>query len=268
MASEWCDGKRITRNNERELNMEWKKLVGPGYVWVVRLNALTWVGVVVMLLFALSLVRDIHGNTAGLALALDKMDTAPASWWERFKASPIETIKATVHGDGLTAAPARPIIDQNAILAIQPVSTTTQIKLDVLTKPGELKTYIEDNLAALNKTGKLSAAYPACEPLTDLRQPWVASSGQPDTPRCLNSASGNTVWMVSLISDGNQFAPWLMSWIGVFHKGEKTWEYRNVEGLGGGAKLPGYKSVNPDMVPFQVAADFPYLVAKTEGVVK
>lgn len=243
--------------------MEWKKLVGPGYVWVVRLNAMTWIGVVVMLFFALSLVRDIHGNTAGLALALEKMDTAPASWWERFKTSPIETIKATVHGDGLTDKAARPVFDQNAILAIQPVSTTTQIKPDALTKPAELKTYLEDNVAALNATGKLSDTYPACDPLDDLRKPWVnAKTGQPDIPRCLISKSGDTIWMVSVISDGNQYTPRLLSWIGVFHKTGKSWEYRNVEGLGGGAKLPGYKSINPDMVPYQIAADFPYLVVQ------
>lgn len=249
--------------------MEWKKLVGPGYVWVVRLNAMTWIGVVVMLLFALSLVRDIHGNTAGLVLALEKMDTAPASWWERFKAAPIETIKATASGGISTAKAPRPVIDQNVVLAIQPVSTTTQIKPDALTKLADLEAYVEDNVAALNATGKLSGEYPTCDPLDDLRKPWVnAKTGQPDIPRCLTSKSGDTIWMVSVISDGNQYAPRLMSWIGVFHKTEKLWEYRNVEGLAGSAKAPGYKSVSPDMVPYEIAADFPYLVVKAEGAEK
>lgn len=111
----------------------------------------------------------------------------------------------------------RPVIDHNVILAIQPASTTTQIKPDALTKPAELKAYIEDNVSALNATGKLSTTYPACDQLDDLRKPWVNSkTGQPDIPRCLVSNSGDTIWMVSLISDGNQYAPRLMSWAGVF----------------------------------------------------
>lgn len=242
--------------------MEWKKLVGPGYVWVSRLNAATWVGIVVMLLFALSLVRDIHGNTAGLAAKLAKMDTAPASWWERFTAAPIETIKGTASG-GLAAAKPRPVLNQSVALAIMPVSTTTQIQVDSLTKPADLKSYIDGNVQALNSTGNLSTEYPACDPLDDLRKPWLNSkTGQPDIPRCLVSKSGDTIWMVSVISDGNQYAPRMMSWVGVFHKEGKGWSYLNVEGLVGSAKLPGYKSINWDMIPYQMASDFPYLVTK------
>jgi hypothetical protein len=228
------------------------------------MNALTWVGVVVMLAFAMSLVRDIHGNTAGLAERLAKMDTAPASWLERFVAAPWDTIKGTAAG-GLKVSKSRPVIDQAAIMAIMPVPTTAQIQADTLTKPADLKTYIDDNVVALNATGKLSAEYPACDPLDDLRKPWLnTKTGQPDIPRCLISKSGDTIWMASVISDGNPYAPRMMSWLGVFHKVGDKWEYRNTDGLGGSAKLPGYKSVNADMIPYQIAADFPYLVAKSE----
>lgn len=241
---------------------EWRKLVGPGYVWVARMNALTWVGVVVMLAFALSLVRDIHGNTAGLAARLAKMDTAPASWLERFTAAPWDTIKGTVAG-GLKVSKSRPVIDQGVVMSIMPVPTTAQITAEALTKPADLKTYIDDNVVALNATGKLSAEYPACDPLDDLRKPWLNSkTGQPDIPRCL--IGKETIWMASVIGDGNQYMPRMMTWLGVFHKIGEKWEYRNVEGLGGSAKLQGYKSVNADMIPYQVAADFPYLVAKSE----
>lgn len=241
---------------------EWRKLVGPGYVWVSRLNAITWMGVVVMLAFALSLVRDIHGNTAGLAERLAKMDTAPASWWERFTAAPWDTIKGTAAG-GLKSAKPRPVIDQAAIMALMPIPTTAQIQGEALTKPADLKAYIDDNAKALNATGKLSSEYPACDPMDDLRKPWLnAKTGQPDVPRCL--VKDGTIWMASIVGDGNPYAPRMMTWLGVFHKGDAGWEYRNVEGLGGTAKLQGYKSVNADMIPYQVAADFPYLVAKSE----
>ena len=252
---------------ENELKLGWQRYVTPGHVWVARLNTLTWIGAVALFALSASAAWDVYDNTLGLAKRLSAAQSAPPTWWERFKVSPIETIKGTING-GFSGAQPRPAIDQNVVLTIQPVSTTTQIKLDALTKPADLKSYIEDNVAALNSTGKLSTAYPACEPLVDLRTPWVARSGQPDIPKCLISKSGDTIWMASLISDGNQFSPRLMSWIGVFHKAEKSWEYRNAEGLGGSAKLPGYKSVNADMVPYQVAADFPYLVASTEGVEK
>lgn len=244
--------------------MEWRRLVTDGYVWVARLNALTWLGVLVMGLFAVSLVRDIHGNTTGLMERLAKMDTAPASWWERFTAAPWDTIKGTATG-GLKSAKPRPIIDQAAIMALMPVPTTPPIQAETLTKPADLKAYIEDNAKALNSTGKLSADYPACDPMDDLRKPWVnAKTSQPDIPRCLVAKSGDTIWMASIVSDGNQYMPRMMIWLGVFHKTGEVWEYRNVEGLGGTAKLQGYKSVNPDMIPYQVAADFPYLVAKSE----
>ena len=237
---------------------DWRKLVTPGHVWVARLNAFTWVGVVIMLLFALSLVRDIHGNTVGLAERLAKMDTAPASWLERFVAAPWDTIKGTAAG-GLKASKPRPVIDQAAVLALMPVPTTAQIQAEALTKPGDLKAYVYDNLAALNSTGKLSAEYPACDPLDDLRKPWLNSkSGQPDIPRCL--IGKDTIWMVSVVGDGNQYMPRMLTWVGVFHKAGEKWEYHNTEGLGGSVRLQGYKSVNADMIPYQIAADFPYLV--------
>lgn len=246
---------------------EWRKLVGPGYVWVSRMNAMTWVGVLVMLLFALSLVRDIHGNTVGLADKLAKMDTAPASWWERFMAAPMDTIRGTASA-GVSAAKPRPALDHTAALAIRPVPPTSQILVENLTKPGDLKTYIDDNLKALAETGKLAAQYPPCDPLEDLRKPWVnAKTGQPDIPRCLTSKAGDTIWMVSLINDGNQYVPRMVPWIGAFHKDAKGWAYYNVDGLAGGAKLQGYKAINWEMVPYQMGADFPYLIAN-EGEAK
>lgn len=245
-----------------ESKAEWRKLVGPGYIWISRLNAVTWVGVVVMLLFALSLVRDLHGNTVGLTAKLAKMDSTPASWWERFLTAPIDTIKDTASG-GLASTKQRPMLDTKMVMALMPTPATPPIQLESLTKPGDLKAYIDDNVKALNATQKLATEYPVCDPLDDLRKPWVnAKTGQPDIPRCLVSKSGDTIWMVSVISDGNQYAPRMMSWAGVFHKDGKAWAFYNVEGLAGSGKLQGYKSVNFDMIPYQMASDFPYLVAK------
>ena len=247
--------------------MEWKKLVTPGYVWVARLNAITWVGLLFMACFAGSLVRDIHGNTAGLAQALAKMDTAPASWWERFKAAPWDTVKGTASA-GLTASkPPRPVLDQNVVMSIQPIPMSPPILPEGLTKPADLKSYVDGNVVALNTSGKLATEYPACDPLDDLRKPWVnTATGQPDIPRCLVSKSGNTIWMVSVISDGNQFMPRMMPWFGVFHKDAKGWTYFNVEGFAGSGKLPSYKSITWDMIPYQMGSDFPYLVAKAGEV--
>lgn len=248
--------------------MDLEKLVGPGYVWVARLNAITWVGVLVMLLFALSLVRDIHGNTSGLVEKLAKMDTAPASWWERFTAAPWDTVKGTAKGGILTASKPRPVLNQSAVLAIQPMPTAAPVLPEHLTLPADLKSYIDGNITSLNSTGKLATEYPACDPLDDLRKPWVnARTGQPDIPRCLISKSGNTIWMVSVISDGNQYMPRIVPWFGVFHKDAKAWAYYNVEGFSGSAKLPGFKSVNWEMVAFQMEGDFPYLFTK-EGEAK
>lgn len=247
--------------------MDLEKLVGPGYVWVARLNAITWVGVLVMLLFALSLVRDIHGNTSGLVEKLAKMDTAPASWWERLTAAPWDTIKGTAKGGILTAKP-RPVLNQNAVLAIRPMPTAAPVLPENLTQPADLKSYIDGNVTSLNSTGKLATEYPACDPLDDLRKPWVnARTGQPDIPRCLISKSGNAIWMVSVIGDGNQYMPRIVPWLGVFHKDAKDWVYYNVEGFAGSAKMPGYKSINSQMVAGQMAGDFPYLFTK-EGEAK
>ncbi|WP_176317924.1 hypothetical protein [Burkholderia vietnamiensis] len=243
---------------------EWRRLVTPGHVWVARLNAATWVGALVAFLFAASLVWVIYGNTTGLAKALAHVDDAPVTWWDRFFASPWDTVTGTAHEIGKQP---RPVLNRDAVATIQPVPQG-QISVNALTKPADLKGFINDNLKALNSTGKLSADYPACDQLDDLRKPWVNSkTGQPDVPRCLVSKSGDTIWLASLISNGNDYMPQVMPWLGVYHKdSEGRWNYYNVDGVvpAATARIGGYSSVTFDMIPYQIARDFPYLTKQGE----
>lgn len=242
---------------------QWKRLVTPGHTWVARLDAMTGIGVAVVLVFALSLTRDIHGNTVGLAEKMSQVSTEPASGWERFVAAPIETLKGAMKGERVARGGARPQLDYAAVAAIAAVPAN--LTFENLTAAGDLKTYIDDNVRALNGTGKLSADYPACDKLDDLRKPWVnGATGTPDIPRCLTSSSGDTIWMASIIGDGTQWAMSAAPWLGVFHRTAEGWAYYNVQNFvpAGRFGLRGYKAVSFDLIPYQIARDFPYLIAQ------
>lgn len=243
---------------------QWRKLVTTGHVWAARFNAFTWVGVVLMGLFALSVTRDIDGNTRGLAQKLSQMNQEPASWWERFAAAPWQTLKGAATGGLQAGGKARPQLDMNVSSSILQMPQQP-IPAEALTKPADLKAFLDENVKALNATGALSTDYPQCDKMDDVRKLWVNSkTGLPDIPRCLTSASGDTIWMASIIGDGG-YIPTAAPWLGVFHKdGKGKWSYLNTDGivLASRAKLPGYKTVNFDMIPYQVARDFPQLIAK------
>ncbi|MFB0827740.1 hypothetical protein ACEU07_20910 [Chromobacterium violaceum] len=247
---------------------QWRKLVTPGHVWVARLNTFTWIGAVVLGLFALSLVRDIYGNTVGLAKRLQEVNQAEPTTWERLKAAPWDTLKGMASGD-TGGGRVRPVIDMNALGSIMALPAPGQT-LDVanLAKPADLKGYVDAQIVSLNKTGKLSSDFPACEPMADLRKPWVSpKTGKPDAILCNMAKSGDTIWMASFVSNGDPYYPAPRAWFGVFHKDSAgKWAYLNTQIINAAsAQLPGYKSVNLDMIPFQFAADFPYLVAKQES---
>ncbi|MDC6237006.1 hypothetical protein PP724_22850 [Ralstonia solanacearum] len=241
---------------------DWKRLVTPGHTWVARMNAFTWIGVLVMALFGLSLVRDVYSNTYGLAQKLAQVNTAPPTWWEMFKASPWQTLTGRTADLFRKEKPPRPVLDYAVASSIVNPVPATPIPAEKLTSVPDLQAYIEDVTKALNDTGKLKDP---CEPLADLRKPWVNKSGTPDTPLCLTSATGDTIWMASIINTSNN-AMWPLAtpWLGLFHRVDGKWKYFNVERLIGArvAALPAYPNVNFDMIPYQVAKDFPYLIAQ------
>jgi hypothetical protein len=239
---------------------QWQQLVTPGHTWQARLNRITWIGALLLALFALSLVRDIHGNTIGLAMALSEANQAgDASWFERFRAEPWQTVKGTF--TGRATAPTRPQLAP--AIQLQPLPAGG---LDPagLTMPADLDTYIADQLNALQRTEKLSTEYPDCDPMTTLLKPWVNSrTGRADVPRCKFGAD-NTIWMASLISQGSPYSPPL-PWLGVFHKGAAGWVYRNVDIGQRSALLNGHETIAVDHVIYQIARDFPDLIAPADS---
>lgn len=240
---------------------EWKKVVTPGHVLVARMNALTWVGAVLLIFLLASIARDIAGNTFLLKERLAAVSQANPSLFERLTVDPLETIKSFFRKKAKTADQPRPELDQNAAFSIQPVPATG-VSTQNLTRPADLKEFVVDNVKSLNATGKLSGAYPACDRLDDLRKPWVNSkTGQPDTPRCLTSATGDTIWMASIIGSADGYT--VIPWLGVFHKTDGKWAYQNANILpAASAKLDGFGSVDFAMIPYQIQTDFPYLIAQ------
>lgn len=244
---------------------DWKRLVTPGHMWVARMNAFTWIGVVVMALFGLSLVRDVYSNSYGLAQKLAQVNTAPPSWWEMFKTSPWQTITGHTAQLFQKQRPPRPVLDYAAASAISNPLPPTPIPGNKLTGMADLQAYVEDVTHDLNATGKLKDP---CEPLTDLRKPWVNASGTPDTPLCLTSTTGDTIWMASIVNTSSSpVFPMTTPWLGVFHRVDGKWKYFNVERLIGArlAAIPAYPNVNFDMIPYQVENDFPYLVVQSKA---
>jgi len=241
---------------------DWKRLVTPGHMWVARMNAFTWIGVVVMALFGLSLVRDVYSNSYGLAKKLADPFAVDISLWDRFLTHPIDTVTGGTAKLFSKQKPPRPVLNYAAASAISNPLPPTSIAGNKLTGMPDLQAYVEDVTHALNATGKLKDP---CEPLTDLRKPWVNASGTPDTPLCLTSTTGDTMWMASIVNTSSSpVFPMATPWLGVFHRVDGKWKYFNVERLIGArlAAIPAYPTVNFDMIPYQVANDFPYLVAQ------
>ncbi|MFM0381594.1 hypothetical protein PQQ72_31740, partial [Paraburkholderia strydomiana] len=237
------------------------RLVTRGHVIVARMNATTWLPVLVMMLLAVSLVRDLYGNTYGLGEKLARIDTAPPSFLERLRASPWKTITGQASAILEQHKQPRPVIDTLATTAINPLPSAP-IPGDKLTSMADLAGYVQSVTDALNSTGKLKDP---CEPLKDLRAPWVDSSGLPNTPLCLTSTSGDAIWMASIINTTNNTTfPVAVPWLGVFHRDGGKWKYANVNGLIGRptAQLPAYPTLISSMIPYQIARDFPYLVMK------
>ncbi|MBW5287867.1 hypothetical protein [Burkholderia gladioli] len=235
--------------------------VTPGHVIVARINATTWLPVLVMMLLAVSLVRDLYGNTYGLGEKLAMVDTAPPTFWERFGASPWKTITGQASALLEQRKPSRPVLDASVTTAINPIPPTP-LPGDKLTSMADLAGYVQSVTDSLNSTGKLSDR---CEPLKDLRAPWVDANGLPNVPLCLTSTSGDVIWMASIVnSTGNTMFPVATPWLGVFHRDGGKWKYANVSGLIGRptALIPTYTNLTGDLIPYQIAKDFPYLVAQ------
>lgn len=237
------------------MSPQWQQLVTQGHVWQARLNQATWIGALVLGMFAISLTRDIHGNTIGLVVALTQVRTdQPASWRERFWLNPWQTVTSSI--TGTSGRQARPQIDWSGV---QPLPAGG-VDPHTLTSPADLAQYVSEQLAALQSTGQLSAEYPACDPMTSLAgQPWVNSrTGLADIPRCLVGA--RAVWMASVVGNG-QRNPSALPWLGVFHKeGTAGWTYRNVSLRTESALLHGHTTISLEMVAYQVAEDFPGII--------
>lgn len=241
--------------------LQWRLLVTPGHVWQARLNAITWLGVVLLTLFAVSLTRDIYGNTIGLVSAVAKAEmNAPPSWWERFKAAPWTTVKTTVTGKGSVAAAPRPTVNTYNFSPFPPDGLDPA----TLVKPSELKAYVGQQLAALESTGKISSEY-ATEPLESLtRGPWVGKTlGTPEIPLVKISADGDTIWFASVVAaDESGYSVTVTPWLGVFHKADGSWSYYNVDFGQQSARVAGQKTINLQQVAYQVAKDFPDMIDK------
>jgi hypothetical protein len=186
-------------------------------------------------------------------------DTAPPTFWESLRTDPFNAIKSKMTGVLARSEPPRPVLDAMVMSTINPMPGAP-IPPEKLTGMADLNGYVQQVISALNTTGKLEDP---CEPLTDLRKPWVDANGTANAPLCLISNTGDTIWMASIVNtSANTFAvpnPWL----GVFHRVNGKWSYSNVQHLittRFSAALPGYPNVTPDLIPYQIAKDFPYLV--------
>ncbi|WP_334666700.1 hypothetical protein, partial [Streptomyces cyaneofuscatus] len=109
-----------------------------------------------MAVFALSLTRDIYGNTAGLAKKMAQMNQEPASWWERFTAAPWDTLKGSASAGTQAGGKTRPQLDMNVAGTILQIPQQP-VPPESLTKPADLKGFIDDNVKSLNATGALNA---------------------------------------------------------------------------------------------------------------
>ncbi|MBO1856684.1 hypothetical protein J4G52_24405 [Burkholderia cenocepacia] len=240
------------------------RLATPGHMDVARQNAITWIPRLGKMLFALSLVYAIYGNTYGTAKKLASVDTAPPTLWERFEASPWKTITGQASALLEQRKPPRPVLDASVTTAINPIPPTP-LPGDKLTSMADLAGYVQSVTDSLNSTGKLSDR---CEPLKDLRAPWVDANGLPNVPLCLTSTSGDVIWMASIVNaTGNAMYPVATPWLGVFHRDGGKWKYANMSGLIGRptALIPTYTNLTSDLIPYQIAHDFPYLVVRKES---
>lgn len=249
---------------QAENSLAWRQLVTPGHTWQARLNRVTWIGALLLALFALSLARDIHGNTIGLGKAMATVDAQePGTWFERFRAAPWATLRGSLTGGaaGDSQAP-RPTLSTQAI---QPFPDT-DLDVSGLTPPSELVAFVKLQLDALQRTGKLSAEYD-CDPMTSLKGAWVNSkTGTPNIPRC--KVSADTVWLASLVAEGEGMYQPAVPWLGVFHVENGTWAYRNVQlPTVRTVALPGFDSLPLDYIAYQAAKDFPDLVAPPAAAV-
>ncbi len=239
--------------SDSEKTLQWQQLVTPGHVWQARLNRLTWVGAVVLTLFALSMIRDVHGNTFGLREDLARASNGePATWLERFRAQPWPTIKGTFTGEGQSSA--RP---QLHLRALRPVPVSG-IDPATLMQFANLDAFVAGQLDALRAGDDLACGFvPVLSGI-----PWINQMGA-DVPLCYSSATGDTVWMAAVVAQESAGAP-SVPWLGVFHEGPDGWVYRNVQLSTPSALLPERETISPEMVAYQVAEDFPNLVVANE----
>lgn len=242
-----------------ESRPDWRKLLTPGHVWVARLNATRWVGGVLLAGLVGAVTLDVLGNTVWLSSRLAAVSTGEPTFWERLRVAPWQTLRGTVS----SAAVARPTLDPVKLAQLTPAGRETSFDPAALTTPTDLAGYVAAQIVALNASGTLDPKYGTCDPIESLiGQTWLNSkNGQPDVPRCKRARDGSTVWLFSVVGDGDAVAQRAMPWAGVFHKTADGWKFFNIAGIGS-AMVPGHAVIRLDNVARQVEADWPELTVK------
>lgn len=224
--------------------LPWQRLVTTGHVWVARLNAVQWIGLVLVALVVVSGWLDYKAATAGAAKSLSA--AASGDHW----------LVKLLNKPWLTPDAPKPV-EEIEISAVGLKPVPDGLSVADLGGRGDILKFLGDQVAALNATGDLDPQYPVVA-LKDLRQPWVTPAGTADSPLVKKSADGKTIWLASIGTDGVKAAPVF----GAFRKRDGRWSWTDVVLLPSMQMQVGRYAVDVNKVPSSVKRDFPELVAK------
>lgn len=224
------------------------KHVKDGHSIIARAKRLTWIGLALLSITGGFVARDIYGNTAGLDLEARRLAKGEVSLWQRLKANPWATVKS---GFSFGSSEA-PVIDERKLFA----GTLAQHDIDParVSLIADVQSLVSAEIASLNQSGKLSVDFP-CDQMKRISEGWY----KPDYPRC--AYRDGLIFQASVVSAGPSSRP--IPWMGIYRKVDGKWVFFNFKGRAlQTLVLPGFESVDSLMIPRELAAQFPEIVAE------
>lgn len=232
----------VGQSNEKQ---PWQNVIGQGWVWAARINRLKWIPVLFTVGFIASIGWDVVSTSENVSnVAASQTDRQAVSGWQRFKYEPMTTLVNAVRR--ATDNP-RPRFNPDSFmrLGLWGGDASTQIG-----SVQDLRGWVDVQIAALDKTGRLDSSAGECVEFSDLS----TLAGKVDGSQVFCKASGSDrIWIVSRASKGGYAVPVFA----VVRKTDSGWRWFDVwAGVEQGAL--GAR-VLPDMIAQMMSADMPML---------
>lgn len=220
---------------------DWEYLTTPGHVWQARLDHFWWLGPLLIVTLALSIGWDFASVGKAAARINDARNDAPPTLWERMRAAPVDTLLGRTADVAITPRPTLNLYDLSPIPAGMPPAD--------LESDRSWKARIAASIKALDA----GESVPDCEPIDDLRDPWLHPDGSVG-PLCRSYDGVHFVAQLVDIGNGRYGPP--RPTLGAYREGDSGWTFVALE-IGSFGRPNDVPNIPLDYIAETAIAAFP-----------